>query len=132
MMAGETEVILVPQGTLIEQIRSAGYGLGGILTRTGLGTEVAIGKQIIEVDGEEFLLEKPLFADVALISATRADAYGNLFYHGATRNFNNITASAAKITIAEASEIVDVGQIDPDLIHTPGIFVTHLVQGGKS
>ena len=129
MMAGETQVDLVPQGTLIEQIRAAGYGLGGVLTRTGLGTEVAKGKDIVVVDGVEYLLEKPLFADVALIWATKADTFGNLFYHGATRNFNNITASAAKVTIAEVEELVDVGELDPDLVHTPGVFVNYLVDG---
>lgn len=131
MMEGETEVVLVPQGTLIEQIRSAGYGLGGVLTRTGIGTEVAKGKDVVTVDGVDYLLEKPLFADVALISATKGDHAGNLFYHGSTRNFNNITASAAKITIAEVDELVDIGQIDPDIVHTPGVFVNYLVQGGK-
>ncbi len=131
MMEGETEVELVPQGTLIEQIRSAGYGLGGVLTPTGLGTEYAKGKQIINVDGKDYLLEKPLFADVAIIAATKADKFGNLFYHGATRNFNNITSSAAKITIAEVEELVEIGDIDPDIVHTPGIFVEYLVNGGK-
>ncbi len=129
MMAGETEVVLVPQGTLIEQIRAAGYGLGGVLTRTGLGTEVAKGKDIVTVDGVEYLLEKPLFADVALIWASKADTFGNLFYHGATRNFNNITASAAKVTIAEVDELVEVGELDPDVVHTPGVFVNYLVDG---
>lgn len=126
MMAGQTEVVLVPQGTLIEQIRAAGFGLGGVLTRTGLGTEVARGKQVVSIDGQDWLLETPLRADVALIAATRADRYGNLFYHGATRNFNNITASAARVTIAQADELVP-GHLDPDLVHTPGIFVHHLV-----
>lgn len=131
MMEGETEIVLVPQGTLIEQIRSAGYGLGGVLTPTGLGTEVAKGKQIITVDGKDYLLEKPLFADVALIAATKGDKFGNLFYHGATRNFNNITSSAAKITIAEVDELLEIGELDPDIVHTPGIFVNYLVNGGK-
>ncbi len=129
MMEGETEVVLVPQGTLIEQIRAAGYGLGGILTRTGLGTEVAKGKDIVRVDGVDYLLEKPLRADVALIWASKADKHGNLFYHGATRNFNNITASAARVTIAEVEEIVESGDLDPDVVHTPGVFVKHLVDG---
>jgi acetate CoA/acetoacetate CoA-transferase alpha subunit len=131
MMAGETEVVLVPQGTLIEQIRAAGYGLGGVLTRTGLGTEVAKGKEIVKVDGVDFLLEKPIFADVSLIAAHKGDTFGNLFYHGATRNFNNITASAGKVTIAEVKELVEAGQIDPDIVHTPGVFVNFLVQGGE-
>ncbi|HQA98458.1 MAG TPA: CoA transferase subunit A [Clostridia bacterium] len=126
MLAGETEVVLVPQGTLIEQIRAAGYGLGGVLTRTGLGTAVAEGKRVVNLDGEDWLLETPLRADVALIAATRADRWGNLFYHGATRNFNNITASAAKITICEVGELLDT-HMDPDIVHTPGVFVNHLV-----
>lgn len=129
MMEGETEVVLVPQGTLIEQIRSAGYGLGGVLTRTGLGTEVAKGKQTVTVDGVEYLLEKPLRADVALVWASKADKNGNLFFHGATRNFNNIGSAAARITIAEAEEIVEAGELDPDTVHTPGVFVKYLVDG---
>lgn len=129
LIAGETEVVLVPQGTLIEQIRAAGYGLGGVLTQTGLGTLVGEGKQIVQVDGKDYLLEKPLFADVALIYASRADTAGNLFYHGATRNFNHISASAAKVTIAQAMEIVEAGEMDPDIVHTPGVFVNHLVKG---
>lgn len=131
MMEGETEVVLVPQGTLIEQIRAGGYGLGGVLTRTGFGTEVAKGKQIVQVDGVEYLLEKPLRADVALIAANKADTSGNLFYHGSTRNFNNITSSAAKVTIAEVREVVEAGELDPDVVHTPGVFVHHMVKGGE-
>ena len=129
MMAGETEVELIPQGTMIEQIRAAGYGLGGVLTRTGLGTEVAKGKQTVMVDGVEYLLEKPLFADVALVWASKADTHGNLFFHGSTRNFNNIGASAGKITIAEVEEIVEAGELDPDTVHTPGVFVNYLLDG---
>lgn len=129
MMAGETEVVLVPQGSLIEQVRAGGYGLGGVLTRTGLGTEVAKGKQTVMVDGVEFLLEKPLRADVALVWASKADTNGNLFYHGSTRNFNNIGSSCAKVTIAEVEEIVQAGELDPDIVHTPGVFVKYLIDG---
>lgn len=131
MMAGETEVILVPQGTLIEQVRAAGYGLGGVLTRTGLGTEVAKGKQIVNVDGQDYLLEKPLFADVALLAAHKADRWGNLIFHGATQNFNVLGASAAKISIAEVLEYTGEEALNPDQVHCPGIFVSHLVMGGK-
>lgn len=127
MMEGETEVVLVPQGTLVEQIRCAGYGLGGFLTATGLGTKVEEGKQKVIVGGKEFLLEEPLHADVALIFANTADKFGNLNYHGSTRNFNPIMASAAKITIVEALQIVDV--MDPDTVHCPGVFVNYIVEG---
>ncbi len=130
MMEGETEVVLVPQGTLAEQIRAAGFGLGGILTKTGVGTEVEKGKQTIEVDGVTYLLEKPLVADVAIIAAKKADKRGNLVYHGSTQNFNNIMASAAKVTIAEVQELVEVGELNPDFIHTPGIFVNYIVTTG--
>jgi acetate CoA/acetoacetate CoA-transferase alpha subunit len=127
----ETEVVLVPQGTLAEQVRAGGAGLGGILTPTGVGTVVEEGKQKLTVDGVEYLLEKPLRADVALIAAQTADEFGNLVYFGATRNFNNIMATAADIVIAEVEEIVAVGEIDPNHVVTPGIFVSHIVNGGE-
>lgn len=132
MMAGETEVVLVPQGTLVEQIRSAAYGLGGVLTRTGLGTAVEEGKDIITVDGVEYLLEKPLHADVALLFANKVDKYGNMVYHGSTRNFNHVMAGAAAISIVQADEIVEIGELDQNSVHTPGVFVTHIVDGGTS
>lgn len=130
MLAGETEVVLTPQGTLIEQIRCAGFGLGGVLTKTGLGTEVEKGKQKVVVDGEEFLLEKPLKADVAIVFANRVDHFGNMNFHGATRNFNEIMATAADLTIVEAGELVEVGELHPDHVHTPGIFIDYIVDGG--
>lgn len=130
MLSGETEVVLVPQGTLIEQIRAGGHGLGGVLTATGLGTEVEIGKEKITVDGKEYLLEKPLRADVALIFGNQVDKFGNIHYHGSARNFNNMMAAAADITIVEAMEIVEVGELDPDSVHTPGVFVDYIVDGG--
>ncbi len=130
MMAGETEVVLVPQGTLVEQIRAGGYGLGGVLTATGLGTEVEKGKEKIAVDGKEYLLEKPLKADVALIFGNKVDEYGNIHYYGSTRNFNNMMASAADLTIVEAVDIVKIGDLDPNSVHTPGVFVDYIVDGG--
>lgn len=129
MNAGELQVELVPQGTLAEQIRAGGAGLGGILTPTGLGTIVADGKAVINVDGREFLLEKPLKADVALIKAHTADTAGNLLFHRAARNFNPLMAMAAKVVIVEAENIVEAGQIDPDQVITPGILVDWIVQG---
>ncbi|MCX8059152.1 MAG: CoA transferase subunit A [Spirochaetes bacterium] len=127
MNEGETEVILVPQGTLAERIRAAGAGLGGILTPTGIGTEVENGKKIIEIEGKKYLLELPLYADFALIKAKRADRAGNLVYSKSARNFNPVMATAAKVVIAEVDEIVEIGQIDPEDVITPSIFVDYLV-----
>ena len=128
MNAGEMEVELVPQGTLAEQIRAGGAGLGGFLTPTGLGTIVAQGKEVIAVDGREFLLEKPLKADAALIKAHKADKSGNLLFHRSARNFNPLMAMAAQLVIVEAEHIVDIGDIDPDQVMLPGIFVDWIVQ----
>lgn len=128
MMAGETEVHLVPQGTLAEQIRAAGYGLGGILTPTGVGTEVEKGKKVMEIDGKKYLLELPIKADVALIKADLADEYGNLVFRGATRNFNVLMAAAADITIAQVRKIVPVGELDPNDVIVPGGFVNYIVE----
>lgn len=130
MNSGEMEVVLVPQGTLAEQIRAGGTGLGGILTPTGVGTVVEEGKEKMEIDGVEYLLELPIKADVALISGETVDKLGNVKYFGATRNFNSLMASAAEVTIVEAENIVEVGEIDPDNVVTPGIFVNHIVDGG--
>lgn len=127
MTAGETEVELVPQGTLAERIRAAGFGLGGFLTPTGVGTEVENGKQVIEVNGKKYLLELPLFADFALLKAKKADKAGNLVYSKSARNFNPIMATAAKFVIAEVDEIVEIGELDPDEVVTPFIFVSALV-----
>lgn len=129
--AGETEVVLVPQGTLAEQVRAGGMGLGGILTPTGLGTEVEQGKQTITVGDRVFLLELPLKADVAFIKAKKADRSGNLVYAGTARNFNPLMAMAASLVIAEAEEIVEVGELDPNEVHTPSIFVDGLVQAER-
>ncbi len=129
MNAGETQVELIPQGTLAERIRCAGYGLGGVLTPTGIGTLVEEGKKKIEVDGKQYLLETPLFADVALLYAAKVDRAGNIVYKGAMNNFNNVIASAAKLTIVEAGQIVDIGELNPQEIATPGIFVDYIVKG---
>jgi len=128
MIAGEIEVELVPQGTLVERIRAAGYGLGGVLTATGLGTPVEDGKAIVEVDGKRFLVEKPLPADFALIAARQADYVGNLEYSLTAHNFNPIMAMSATTVIAEATHIVPVGVISPDTVKTPGIIVDHLLE----
>ena len=125
----ETEVILIPQGTLAEQIRAAGAGLGGIITSTGLGTVVEEGKQIIEIDGNKFIVEKPLKADVALIRASKVDKKGNVYYDQAARNFNPLMAMAADIVIVEADEIVEVGEIPPNDVMTPHIFIDFIIDG---
>ncbi|MHC1761899.1 MAG: CoA transferase subunit A [Negativicutes bacterium] len=129
MNANELAVELAPQGTLAERIRAGGAGLGGVLTPTGIGTIVEDGKQKITVDGREFLVEKPLKADVALLKAAIADKAGNLIYRRSSRNFNPIMAMAANVVIVEAERIVEVGEIDPDQVMTPGIFVDMIVQG---
>ncbi len=128
MIAGEIDVELVPQGTLIERIRAGGVGLGGVLTQTGLGTLVENGKQIVEVDGRQFLLEKPIRGDFALIGCKQADYYGNLQYSLTAHNFNPIIALAADVVIAEPHHIVPVGVISPDDVKTPGVLVTHLLE----
>ena len=129
MNEGETEVVLVPQGTLAEQIRAGGFGLGGVLTPTGLGTAVEEGKQIIEVQGKKYLLEEPLRADVALIYANKADEKGNLSFHGATRNFNLVMAAAADTTIVQAEKVVPVSAINPNDVVCPAVFVNYIVEG---
>ncbi|HYF95844.1 MAG TPA: CoA transferase subunit A [Symbiobacteriaceae bacterium] len=121
------EVDLIPQGTLAERIRCGGAGIGGFLTPTGFGTIVQDGKQVVEVGGTPYLLELPLHADVALLLAHRADTMGNLIYRRATRNFNPPMATAADLVIAQVREVVEPGEIDPDSVHTPGIFVDFIV-----
>ena len=128
MSAGELAVTLVPQGTLAERIRCGGAGLGGVLTPTGVGTVVAEGKQVIEVNGRRYLLELPLRAQIAIVHAARADTAGNLVYHRCGRNFNPMMAMAADLVIAEAEEVVEVGQLDPDEIMTPGVCVDMVVK----
>ncbi|MBP1040722.1 CoA transferase subunit A [Vagococcus sp. BWB3-3] len=131
MTSGETTVNLVPQGTLIEQIRSGAFGLGGFLTPTGKGTLIEEGKQVITVNERDYLLEEPLKADVALVFANKADSKGNLQFKGSENNFNQMMAANATTTIVEARTIVETGEIDPNFIHTPSIFVDYLVQGGN-
>ena len=126
--SGDLEVEFSPQGTFIERIRCGGMGLGGVLTPTGLGTLIEEGKQKIEVYGKTYLLEKPIRADVALIGATRADEAGNLYYEGTFRNFNPMMAMAADLVIAEVEEIVPIGTIKPEDVHTQSILVDFIVK----
>lgn len=123
----EIEVEFAPQGSLAERVRAGGAGLGGVLTKTGLGTKAQEGKELLEVDGETFILEKPLRADIALIGANIADKSGNLVYIGTTQNFNPLMAMAADLVIAEVQELVDIGKISPERVHTPSVFVDFMV-----
>ncbi|RKD26666.1 butyryl-CoA:acetoacetate CoA-transferase alpha subunit [Caminicella sporogenes DSM 14501] len=127
----ELEVELVPQGTLAERIRCMGAGLGGFLTPTGIGTIVEEGKEKITVEGRKYILELPLKADVALIKGEKIDKKGNIYYDKAARNFNPLMAMAADVVIAEAEEIVETGEIDPNDVMTPGIFIDMIVKGDK-
>lgn len=130
---GKIELELVPQGSLAERMRCGGSGLGGVLTRTGLGTMVDKGKQHIEVDGEEWLLETPLRADIGLVRARTADPLGNLTYRGTMRNFNPLVAKAARLTLVEADMLVDVDELGVDDIATPGVYVDKIltIQGER-
>lgn len=128
MNAGEMEVELIPQGTMSERMRCAGAGLGGVLTKTGVGTVVAEGKQVIESDGCEYLLEKPLAGDVALVKAHIADRAGNLVFRKAAKNFNPLMAMSGRTVIVEAANLVEVGELDPDDVMIPGVFVDYIVQ----
>ena len=128
MTSGETKVDLVPQGTLAEQIRAAGFGLGGVLTPTGLKTEVEEGKQKVVVDGKEFLLEKPIKGDVALLKGAIVDKKGNICYSKTEKNFNPLMAMACETVIVEAEKVVEVGEIDPEHVITSHIFVDYIVE----
>jgi 3-oxoacid CoA-transferase A subunit len=128
-LSGEIEVELVPQGTFAERIRAAGAGVGGFFTPTAFGTLAAEGKETRMIDGKPHVLERPLHADFAFVRARRGDRLGNLVYHRTARNFNPVMATAARVTIAEVEELVEPGQIDPDHVVTPGIFVRHVIKG---
>ena len=127
MNAGELEVELVPQGTLAERIRAAGAGLGGVLTPTGIGTEVQNGKQVLNIDGKDYLLEKPLKGDVALVYGSKVDRAGNIAFVGTSRNTNVVMATAADIVIVEAEEFID-GYLDPNEVVIPGVFIDYIVK----
>ncbi|MDF2521600.1 MAG: acetoacetate:butyrate/acetate coenzyme transferase [Clostridia bacterium] len=128
MNSKELIVDLVPQGTLAERVRAAGAGLGGVLTPTGIGTVIEEGKQKINVDGKDYLLELPLKADVALIKGSIVDKKGNIYYNKSTRNFNTLMATAAETVIVEAEKLVEIGEIDPSDVMTPSIFVNVIVE----
>jgi acetate CoA/acetoacetate CoA-transferase alpha subunit len=131
MNSGEMEIELVPQGTLAERIRCDGAGLGGILTPTGLGTAVEVNKRKIEVDGKEYLLETPLHADFAFVKATTCDRFGNAFAAKAGKNFNIVMAMAVQHCIVETDELLDIGQLDPEQVHIPSVFVDAIAYAGK-
>ncbi len=130
-LSGELEVDLVPQGTLAERIRAGGAGIGGFYTATGVGTKVAEGKETRVIEGREYLLEMPLRADFALVFAWKADHWGNLVYRKTTRNFGPVMCAAARTTIAEVQHVVAPGELDPDQVHTPGVYVKRVVKGEK-
>ncbi len=125
--ADPKSVVLVPQGTLAEAVRAAGSGIGAFLTPTGVGTIAAEGKQTVELDGKEYLLEKALHGDVALVHATKVDKFGNCYMRGSSKNFNAIMPQACKFAVVEAEEIVEVGEIDPDLVTLSGIYIDAIV-----
>ncbi len=128
MNTGELDVELVPQGTLAERVRAAGAGLGGVLTPTGIGTVIEQGKQKLNIEGKDYLLELPLKADIALIKGSIVDKKGNAYYNKSTRNFNTLMATAADIVIIEAEKLVEVGEIDPSNVMTPSVFIDVIVQ----
>ena len=127
VLSGELELQLVPQGTLAEKLRAGGAGIPAFYTRTGVGTLVAEGKEERDIHGQRYLLEHSLTADVALVKAWKGDRAGNLVYRKTARNFNPVVATAGRITVAEVEELVDTGTLDPDHIHTPGVFVQRIV-----
>lgn len=130
-LAGELELEFNPQGTLAERIRAGGAGIPGFYTKTGVGTVIAEGKEHKEFDGETYILERGLVADISIVKAWKGDAEGNLVYRKTARNFNPMMATAGKITVAEVEELVPTGSIDPDHIHTPGIFVQRILKGAR-
>jgi 3-oxoacid CoA-transferase subunit A len=130
-LTGELDVELTPQGTLAERIRAGGAGIGGFLTPTGYGTLAAEGKETRIINGRGYVLEQPLFADFAFVKAWKGDLNGNLVYHRTARNFNPMMATAAEVTIAEVEQLVEPGEIDPDQVVTPGIYVRHIIKGTR-
>lgn len=131
LLSGELEVELIPQGTLAERVRAGGAGIPAFYTPAGYGTEIAQGKEIREFDGKKYLMERWLRADFSLVKAWKGDTAGNLVYKGTARNFNPMMATAGTITIAEVEELVPAGELDPNQIHTPGIFVHRIFQGSN-
>ncbi len=128
-MNGELEVELCPQGTLAERLRAGGAGIAGFYTPTGVGTPVAEGKEIKNFDGREYVLERGIVGDFALVKAWKGDKFGNLIYRKTARNFNPMVATAGKITVAEVEELVEIGTLPPDQIHTPGVYIQRIFQG---
>lgn len=129
MLTGELEVDLIPQGTLATRCMAAGYGMPAVFTPAGVGTEVAAGKEVRNFNGKDYLLEMAFDADFAIVKAWKGDTHGNLIYHETARNFNPLMAMAGKITIAEVEQLVPAGTLDPDHIHTPGIYVHRIFEG---
>lgn len=129
LLSGELEVELIPQGTLATRCLATGYGMPAIFTPAGVGTEVAIGKETREFDGKTYLLEHAFQSDFAIVKAWKGDTQGNLIFRATSRNFNPLMAMAGKITIAEVEELVPAGELDPDMIHTPGIYVNRIFKG---
>lgn len=130
-MSGELEVEFCPQGTLAERMRAGGAGIAGFYTPTGVGTLVAEGKEIKNFDGRDYVLERGIVGDFAFVKAWKGDKFGNLMFRKTSRNFNPMAATAGKITIAEVEELVEVGQLDPDQVHTPGVYVQRIFQGSN-
>ena len=128
-LSGELEIEFNPQGTLAERMRAGGAGIPGFYTKTGVGTVIADGKELKEFDGETFVLERGIVADLSIVKAWKGDAQGNLIYRKSARNFNPMAATCGKVTVAEVEELAPVGSLDPDLIHTPGIFVQRIIEG---
>lgn len=131
LLSGELEVELIPQGTLAERVRAGGAGIPAFYTPAGFGTEVAEGKEVREFDGKKYLMERWLRADFSIVKAWKGDTAGNLVYRGTARNFNPMMAAAGKITIAEVEEVVQPGELDPNQIHTPGIYVQRIFKGDR-
>ena len=131
VLKGQVDLQLVPQGTFSERIRAAGAGIPAFFTPTGVGTVVGEGKEVREFDGRQYILESALHADFAFVKAWKGDKWGNLIYRKTARNFNPMMTTAAKITIAEVEELVEVGQLDPDMVHTPSVYVKRIFQGER-